>query len=514
MLKYLLSSLIATVWLSGCGSNDCCDANTTEVTPKGEVEAPKIAPTALISSTSQKCVEGGVITFDGRSSADEDGHVKEYTWMMDSKVVSSSAKPTFSCDSLGEKEVCLEVTDDDNLTSSKVCQTYIVEAAPKIAPKAVIDADKKLCTQGDTIVVDGSKSSDSDGEVVRYAWTYEGDQNSNLQKTTFDCTKLGEQELCLSVYDNDDLVDKNCTTIVGQAVPNKAPISDLNVSKATCLLGESVIFDASKSKDEDGQIMQYNWNEAGFSGVSNEFNCSEAGTHEVCVTVVDDKGINSLKSCKSVVVSKPANIPPVANIEVLPQECTVGESVLGDATTSSDVDGNVTAYLWSVDANESASIEPKPIFACDKVGIKHICLKVTDNEGATSTNQACKDVTVKEKVIQTIPPVAKITVDKNVDDDTPSVTAKCDGSYDPDTVDSDNNPQNDGKILTAVFTVSKTFQDGSKEDPHTGTCPKWISTPADLKSMTISLTVTDDDGESTTKTEIYDWDGDKLNLRQ
>ncbi len=513
MLKYLLTSLTVLVWFSGCGSNDCCDANATDVIPKGELEVQKLAPTALISSQTQKCVEGGTITFDARSSTDEDGHIKEYIWLIDSKVVSTGVKPTFSCDTLGTKEVCLQVKDDDNLTS-KVCQNYTVEAKPKVAPKAVISGVDKLCTIGDDFIADGSKSSDSDGEVVRYAWIYEGEQNSNLQKPTFNCSKLGEQELCLSVYDNDGLEDKNCTTITVQEVPNKAPIADLNVSSLTCILGESVIFDASNSKDEDGQITQYNWNINNFSGVSNEFNCSKIGTQKVCVTVVDDKGISSNQSCKSVVVSKPANIPPVAKIEVLPQECTVGETVLGDGTTSSDIDGNVTAYLWSVDANDSVSSLAKPIFKCDKVGIKHICLKVTDNEGAASTNQACKDVTVKEKVIQTIPPVAVIDVVKNVDDDTPSVTAKCDGSYDPDQIDGDNNPQNDGKILTAEFTVSKTFQDGSVEDPHTGTCPKWISTPDNLKSMTISLTVTDDDGESTTKTEIYDWDGDKLILRQ
>ena len=144
MLKYLLSVTIVSVWFIGCGSNDCCSGDTP-VDPKGQV-IQKIAPTALISTQGRECIEGGTITMDGRSSTDQDGHVQKYEWLVDGKLISQGPKPTFSCDSLGEKEVCLKVTDDDNLTSSVTCQSYVVSAAPKIPPVAVILNAPDFCT--------------------------------------------------------------------------------------------------------------------------------------------------------------------------------------------------------------------------------------------------------------------------------------------------------------------------------------------------------------------------------
>ena len=512
MLKISLFTVLLAVLYAGCGSNGCCKGDVP-LDPHGESSINNLAPTSVISSQSRECTEGNAITFDGRSSADSDGFIKQYEWLLDGKEAATSPVPSFSCDKPGEKKVCLKVIDDNGLSSSYVCQTFVVKAkeAVKIAPVAVVAAPA-LCTIGETIDVNASGSGDSDGEIVSYAWDFDG-LSADTAKASFLCAKEGEQKLCLKVTDNDALTDENCTVVIGQQVPNKAPVAKIKASATLCVLGEKIELDGSESSDEDGSIYYFNWDPPAVDTPVFDFSCDSAGIHTVCLSVVDNKGLNSTQVCETISVSKPANKPPVAKIELLPQECTVGEDILADGTTSSDTDGNITAYLWSLDQNSSFSTEPKPVFKCDTEGVKHICLKVTDNEGAVSENEACQDVTVKAKPIVSIPPVAVITIVQN-DDPTPSITADCAGSYDPDTIDGDNNPQNDGKILSAVFTVSKTYQDGFTEDPHDGVCPKWISTPDNLKSMQITLTVTDDDGEITQKTNIYDWDGTKLILRE
>ncbi len=510
MLKLTLSLFTIAALYSGCGSSGCC-SDGSPVEEKGTA-VQKLAPVALISSESSECTEGGTITFDGRSSVDSDGHVKSYLWSLEGERVTENPIATFSCDGVGRKEVCLTVVDDDNLTSSRVCQHFTVKEKEKIKipPVARIEAPQ-FCTIGETIQVDGTKSSDTDGEVLAYDWLFE-DAKSNLDRPYLVCAKEGNQSICLTVTDNDGLTDTNCTTIIGQRVPNKPPVAKIAASKKECIVGESLILDASGSSDTDGYVAHFNWAPPAEDLARTTFNCTEPGIHQVCVSVVDDKGLQSQQVCEAIAVRKPANRPPVAKIENVPAECTTGETFVADGTTSSDSDGTVVSYLWSEDANASYSVEPKPLFRCDAEGVKEICLQVKDNEGAES-EKVCRQVTVKAPVVELIPPVAKIEVAFNEGDSTRSFTADCQGSYDPDTVDSDNNPQNDGKVVDAVFTVQKFFKDGTSDEPHSGTCPKWISIPDGLDHIVITLEVTDDDGQKTTLTHIYIWDGEKLLLQ-
>ncbi len=511
MLKIVLSlSAIALIY-GGCGSSGCCQGDIPVAESGKNVE--KIAPEAVISSKSSECTEGGSITFDGRNSLDSDGHVVKYEWLFDGQATTNNPVATFSCDGAGAKKVCLKVTDNDGLSSSYVCQNFTVKAkeAVKKAPVARIEAPD-FCTVGETIQADGTKSSDEDGEIVAYSWEF-GDAKSNLDKPYLVCAKEGNQSICLDVTDNDGLTDRNCSVIVGQQVPNKPPVAKILAGKKECIVGEEVILDGSQSSDSDGFVAHFNWKPQGDDLARYPFACTTPGVHQICLSVVDDKGLQSQQVCEAISVSKPANKIPVAKIAGLPAECTVGEKVVADGTTSSDPDGNVTAYLWSLDTNATYSSEPKPQIVCDKEGVKEVCLTVTDNEGAQSL-KTCQELTAKAPVVKLIPPVAKISIHMNENDSVRSFTADCVGSYDPDSVDSDHNPQNDGKVLSAVFTVSKTYTNGYTEDPHSGSCPKWISIPDDLAYITITLTVTDDDGQTTTKTEIYDWDGEKLTLRQ
>jgi PKD repeat protein len=510
MLKLMLSLFTIAALYSGCGSSGCC-SDESPIGEKGST-IEKLAPTALISSESSVCVEGSTITFDGRSSVDTDGHIKNYEWLLDGKLVASNPIASFTCDSVGTKEVCLKVSDDDNLSSTMVCQTYTVKEKEKIKvpPVAVITAPH-FCTIGETIQVDGTKSHDEDGEVLQYAWRFE-DARSSLDKPYLVCAKEGNQSLCLNVTDNDGLTDSNCTTIIGQQVPNKPPVAAITASQKECVVGEHIILDASGSSDVDGYVTHFNWAPPLEDLARVTFNCDEPGIHQVCVSVVDDKGLQSEQVCEIVSVRKPANKPPVAKIENVPATCTVGETFVADGTTSSDVDGSVVAYLWSEDDNTTYATEDKPLFRCDAEGTKEICLQVKDNEGADS-QKVCKSVVVEAPVAQLIPPVAKMEVSLNQDDPTLSFTADCKGSYDPDTVDSDNNPQNDGTVVDAIFTVQKFFTDGTSDDPHTGSCPKWISIPDGLDHVVITLEATDDDGQKTTLTHTYKWDGTDLILQ-
>lgn len=516
MLKVGLSIAAVSILFYGCGgNNNCCDGETiAEVKGEQKKSDPQIVkylPTAMISYTTSECTKGDTISFDARGSGDEDGHIVKYEWLMDEVVVASDPKPTFVCDKPGVKELCLRVIDDDNQTSKPICRNYEVKERVKIAPFAVISDISKSCVEGEKIFPKAEHSGDRDGEIISYNWSF-FESNSTLKNPAFVCPKAGEYEICLEVIDNDKLNDKNCTRIIAFETPNKAPVAKIELSSYKCLVGESVELNATSSSDIDGFIKDYIWTPKTLSADKPSFLCQTLGSNEVCLEVVDDKDLKSQKVCVDINVSKPANIPPVAKITGVANECVVGDKIIADASTSTDEDGRVVGYLWSEDQNASASIEPKPIFSCDKEGIKKICLTVTDNEGADSLNKECKNITVKPRPIESIPPVAQMDLGESTGD---GVWFDCSKSYDPDTIDGDNNAQNDGKIIKHHWSVIKTFKNGDVLGPHeSDKCPKWIGTPANLDFMEVSLTVTDDDNEVTTITNIYDWDGEKLILRQ
>ena len=200
----------------------------------------------------------------------------------------------------------------------------------------------------------------------------------------------------------------------------------------------------------------------------------------------------------------------------MPQTCTVGDIITADGTTSSDSDGRITAYNWSENDNQNISKLAKPLFHCDHEGSKKVCLQVMDNDGAYSANVACKDIQIQAKpqpAPQTIPPKAVMSVG----DPTLDANNKIDGfwfdcskSYDQDRIDSDHNSANDAKVLKATWNIYKT-NDGVKAPLHTrDICRKWVGTPDKLDFMEVTLIVTDDDGESASVTQVYDWNGHDL----
>ena len=507
MFKYSLI-ILALLLMSGCNDdsvccNDASGVDKIEVSEEKAKELVNLAPSAVILSKTLECTVGESISYDGLTDSSDDSSISSYSWSIDAKEVSTNPKPSLVCESLGEKEICLKVTDDQGLASLKECIKITVKKRPLINPTAVISGVNDTYTIGDTLQADGSESEDRDGEVLSYAWSFE-DANSSDERPSFEIKTLGEQEICLSVVDNDDLNSSAvCEKITVLRLPNKRPTAVFNPSDESllCTQGESILLDANQSSDSDGTLTDYSWNIGTLSGQTPTFSCDTVGESQICLKVTDDGNLTSAEICKDIIVSKKANILPVANIENLDAECTVGDEIFPDGSNSQDEDGNVTAYEWIVDGN-ATSTKQKPTFTCDTEGKKEICLTVTDNDGANS-GRYCKTVTAIATPIPqtTTPPVAVISFGEYDGD---GFWFECSQSYDTDAIDSDDTPQNDKSIISNSWSVTKYYNDGKVEGPHgNDLCRKWIGASDDLKHMDIELSVTDDDGESSSTIKRY-----------
>ncbi|MBI4394336.1 MAG: PKD domain-containing protein [Euryarchaeota archaeon] len=78
--------------------------------------------------------------------------------------------------------------------------------------------------------------------------------------------------------------------------------------------------------------------------------------------------------------------PPVARLAT-PEPVTVGETMIFDASGSSDPDGDIRSYFWNFgDGANTTSTSPKVAHAYEKAGLFTVLLAVFDSQGQSSSN--------------------------------------------------------------------------------------------------------------------------------
>ena len=162
----------------------------------------------------------------------------------------------------------------------------------------------------------------------------------------------------------------------GTAPANNPPTA--NFSFATNGLSASF---TDGSSDSDGSIASRSWN-FGDSTSSSATNPSHtyaaAGTYSVTLTVTDNGGASNAVT-KSVTVTAPANVPPVANFGFTTSGLTASFT-----DSSSDSDGSIASRSWNFgDSTSSTATNPSHTYAA--AGTYSVTLTVTDNAGATNT---------------------------------------------------------------------------------------------------------------------------------
>lgn len=126
--------------------------------------------------------EQSLVTLDGSSSMDSDGNIASYDWLQTggsgvSISDSAAVSPTFDAPSLSAPETLeftLTVTDDRGFTSTDTV-TITVNNVAALNEAPLADAGQaQTVASGDSVTLDGSLSTDSDGSITSYAWVQSG----------------------------------------------------------------------------------------------------------------------------------------------------------------------------------------------------------------------------------------------------------------------------------------------------------------------------------------------------
>jgi hypothetical protein len=252
----------------GLQATDTCIVNISWV---------NLPPTAS-AGPDQTVSEGSTVTLDGSNSDDLDDGIAAYQWTQTGGTPvtlsnPSTVMPLFTAPPVGSGGDALTfqltVTDSDGLQDTDTCIVNI--SWVNLPPTADAGIDQTV-SQGATVSLDGSASTDPEGLMSSYLWAQTAGPAVTLSdpsaaRPTFTAPVVGpgggSLTFNLTVTDSGGLQASD-TANVNVTWQNQPPVADAGQDQAA-VEGTTVALDASASADPDDGIISYTWVQTGGS---------------------------------------------------------------------------------------------------------------------------------------------------------------------------------------------------------------------------------------------------------
>ncbi|MCA0899155.1 glycosyl hydrolase family 18 protein [Microbulbifer agarilyticus] len=221
----------------------------------------------------QSVDSGASVTLDGSTSSDLDNDPLTYSWVQVSGTSvtlqnASSASASFTAPAVSADEelvFSLTVSDGEASDSDQVAVTVIADQ-PNQAPSADAGADQMVTTPA-TVTLNGSASSDPDGDALTYSWVQVAGSSVTLSDASsatpsFSAAEVSaEQELVFELNVNDGSLS--------DATPDQVSIfllpADANTPPQVSAPAQVTIQEGASDSitatgtDADGDALTYTW---------------------------------------------------------------------------------------------------------------------------------------------------------------------------------------------------------------------------------------------------------------
>jgi hypothetical protein len=228
------------------------------------------APVAVVGAD-QSVNEGVSVTLDGSASYDPDGNIASYSWTQTSGPPvtlqnATSATPNFTTPhQAGALAFTLTVTDNEGAIAAATTQVTVVNQTPVANSGA-----SQTVNEGISVTLDGSASSDPDGNIASYSWAQTSGPAVVLQNATSATPSFttphqaGTLAFTLTVTDNEGATAAATTQVT---VVNQTPVANAGSDQAV-KYNAIVSLDGRTSYDADGSIAAYQWTQTGGPAVA------------------------------------------------------------------------------------------------------------------------------------------------------------------------------------------------------------------------------------------------------
>ena len=243
------------------------------------------APIAEAGTDQTTLRPGDLVTLDGSGSTDEDNDPLTYMWtqisgptvtLSDPNVVN----PTFTIplDAV-DTPIVFQLVVNDGTEDSEPDQVTLqaVNEAPIANPGANLTDPRP----NSVVTLDGTASSDPDGDALTYMWTQVSGPPVTLDDVTSATPSFTipleavDDPVIFELIVNDGFEDSEPVTVSIMA-QNEAPVAEAGVDQDNVIPGNSINLDGTGSSDADGDPLTYMWTQV--SGTPVTFNDPTSAT--------------------------------------------------------------------------------------------------------------------------------------------------------------------------------------------------------------------------------------------
>jgi hypothetical protein len=391
-------------------------------------------------------------------------------------------------DVAGDYTFGLVVNDGALASAQGTVRLTAVLSGSNRAPTADAGIDQNV-PMGTVVTLDGTASSDPDGNPITYVWTLDSkpanssaaivDGSSPRPSLTPD--QAGTYIASLVVTDSSSVksVADQVVVTVNPVNKNNAPVAVAGPNQ-NVLVSTTVELDGSGSLDADGDLLSYSWSftskPAGstaqlsyIDGVADDpaptFVADVPGVYVIGLVVGDGKAYSTTQASVTVTAAL-GNVAPVASAgdDV---STVVGSAVTLSGALSSDANGNTLTYAWTLVSRPalSAAVPVNPSSATatlmpDVAGVYVVQLVVSDGKLSSAPDNV---VVTAGALGVNLAPVAKAGPRQRSAKIGQSVTLDGSKSYDPNgtpvtyTWKFKSKPKKSTATLQGATTVAPTF---------------------------------------------------------
>jgi PKD repeat protein len=235
------------------------------------VDPARNQPPVAALTASAPAVVGDAVVFDAGASSDPDPYDVgglAYGWEFgdgtynpgESRIETGRRTVTHVYDTPGERTVKLQVGDCAGGSDTQELRLVVrPRSESDRAPTARFTAAPESPYTGQGVLIDGSASTDPNGQIVSYEWDFDGDlrfeRTGRMQEMAF--ATAGEKVIRLRVTDDEGLVNIGAGSVTVRR--NLPPTASFTYSPVDPFKDFPVTFDARGSSDREGPVARYEW---------------------------------------------------------------------------------------------------------------------------------------------------------------------------------------------------------------------------------------------------------------